>query len=79
MYVALENDEMAAAIDTVSNQVIASIPIGQTTPGLGLRAWSVAEALGTDNLMPLGQAANTARLRLVSSGRHRRTLRRQSL
>ena len=68
VYVALENDEMAAAIDTVSNQVIASIPIGQTTQALVYVPGAVAEALGTDNLMPLGQAANTARLRLVSSG-----------
>src|SRR5499427_275786 len=34
VYVALENDEMAAAIDTLSNKVIATIPIGQTTQAL---------------------------------------------
>jgi YVTN family beta-propeller protein len=34
VYVALENGEMAAAIDIVSNKVIANIPIGQTTQAL---------------------------------------------
>ena len=34
VYVALENGEMAAAIDTVSNKVVANIPIGQTTQAL---------------------------------------------
>lgn len=68
VYVALENDEMAAAIDTVSNKVIASIPIGQTTQALVYVPGAVAEGAGTDNLMPLGQAANTARLRLAASG-----------
>ena len=68
VYVALENDEMAAAIDTVSNKVIASIPIGQTTQALVYVPGAVAEGVGTDNLVPLGQAGNTARLRLVSSG-----------
>src|SRR5438270_1757130 len=34
VYVALENGSMAAAIDTVSNKVIANIPIGQTTQAL---------------------------------------------
>jgi len=34
VYVALENGEMAVAIDTVSNKVIAQIPIGQTTQAL---------------------------------------------
>jgi DNA-binding beta-propeller fold protein YncE len=34
VYVALENGERAEAIDTLSNQVIAQIPIGQTTQAL---------------------------------------------
>src|ERR1700747_258204 len=34
VYVALENGSMAAAIDTVSNRVIANIPIGQRTQAL---------------------------------------------
>ena len=34
VYVALENGVQAVAIDTLSNQVIATIPIGQTTQAL---------------------------------------------
>jgi YVTN family beta-propeller protein len=68
VYVALENDEMAAAIDTMTNKVIASIPIGQTSQALVYVPGAVADGPGTDNLLPLGQAAITARMRLVSSG-----------
>jgi len=68
VYVALENDEMAMAIDTLSNKVIATIPIGQTTQALVYVPGAVAEGAATDNLMPLGQAANTVRFRLTSSG-----------
>src|SRR6266403_642770 len=52
VYVALENGSMTAAIDTVSNKVIANIPIGS----------------GAENLSPLGEAANTARLHLQAGG-----------
>ena len=34
VYVALENGEMAVSIDTLSNKVIAQIPIGQTMQAL---------------------------------------------
>ena len=34
VYVALENGEQAVAIDTLTNTVIATIPIGQTTQAL---------------------------------------------
>jgi len=68
MYVALENGGMAAAIDTVSNKVIANIPIGQTTQALVYVPNAVPEGAGTDNLVPLGQAGNTARLHLSSAG-----------
>jgi hypothetical protein len=59
---------MAAAIDTMTNKVIASIPIGQTSQALVYVPGAVADGPGTDNLLPLGQAAITARMRLVSSG-----------
>ena len=64
VYVALENGEQAAAIDTLTNKVIANIPIGQTTQALVYVPNAVANSAGTDNLMPLGEAGNTARLRL---------------
>lgn len=68
VYVALENGEMAAAIDTLSNKVIANIPIGQTTQALIYVPNAVPSGSGTDNLTPLGQAGNTARLYLQGEG-----------
>jgi YVTN family beta-propeller protein len=67
VYVALENGQMAAAIDTVSNKVIANIPIGQTTQALVYVPNAVPSGQGTENLVALGEAGNTARLRLEAS------------
>ena len=68
VYVALENGEHCAAIDTVANKVIANIPIGQTTQALVYVPNAVPNGPGTENLMPLGVAANTARLHLEAGG-----------
>jgi len=68
VYVALENGEMAAAIDTSTNKVIANIPIGQTTQALVYVPGAVPSGAGTDNLAPLGEAGNTARLHLQATG-----------
>ena len=68
VYVALENGEHCVAIDTVTNKVIANIPIGQTTQALVFVPNAVPSGSGTENLMPLGAAANTARLHLEASG-----------
>ena len=68
VYVALENGETAVAIDTVSNKVIANIPIGQTTQALVYVPNAVPNGTGTDNLTPLGEAGNTARLHLAAAG-----------
>src|SRR5437588_5077381 len=68
VYVALENGEHCAAIDTVANKVIANIPIGQTSQALVYVPNAVPNGPGTENLMPLGAAANTARLHLEAGG-----------
>ena len=68
VYVALENGEHCVAIDTVTNKVIANIPIGQTTQALVYVPNAVSSGSGTENLMPLGAAANTARLHLEAGG-----------
>jgi YVTN family beta-propeller protein len=68
VYVALENGEMAVAIDTVSNKVIANIPIGQTTQALVYLPNAVPSGDGTENFTPLGLAGNTARLHLEAAG-----------
>ena len=67
VYVALENGEMAVAIDTLSNKVITQIPIGQTTQALVYVPNAVTSGNGTANLMPLGAAGNTARLHLAAA------------
>src|SRR6201982_1512541 len=68
VYVALENGEHCAAIDTATNKVITNIPIGQTTQALVYVPNAVPSGSGIDNLMPLGAAANTARLYLGPGG-----------
>ncbi|HSS16146.1 MAG TPA: YncE family protein [Candidatus Dormibacteraeota bacterium] len=68
VYVALENGEHCVAIDTIANKVIATIPIGQTTQALVYVPNAVLSGSGAENLMPLGAAANTARLHLEAAG-----------
>jgi YVTN family beta-propeller protein len=68
VYVALENGEHCVAIDTTTNKVIADIPIGQTSQALVYVPNAVPSGPGTENLMPLGTAANTARLHLEAAG-----------
>ena len=68
LYVALENGERCVAIDTVTNKAIADIPIGQTTQALVYVPNAVPSGSGAENLMPLGAAANTARLHLEAGG-----------
>jgi YVTN family beta-propeller protein len=68
VYVALENGEHCVAIDTVTNKVIANIPIGQTTQALVYVPNAAPSGSGSENLMPLGAAANTARLHLEAGG-----------
>ena len=65
VYVALENGEHAIAIDTLSNKVIANIPIGQTTQALIYVPAAVPTGDGTSNLMPLGLAGETVHIDLV--------------
>lgn len=64
VYVALENGEHCVAIDTISNKVIANIPIGQTTQALVYVPNAVPNGPGMENLMQLGAAANTVPLHL---------------
>lgn len=68
VYVALENGEHCVAIDTTTNKVVANIPIGQTSQALVYVPNAVLNGPGTENLTPLGDAANTARLHLEAAG-----------
>ena len=75
VYVALENGEHAVAIDTLSNKVIANIPIGQTTQALVYVPGAVPNGDGMANLTPLGVAGQTLHIEMLppsgtaSSGR----------
>src|SRR3989475_11349085 len=65
VYVALENGEQAVAIDTLSNKVVANIPIGQTTQALVYVPGAVPNGDGTANLMPLGVAGQTLHIEML--------------
>jgi YVTN family beta-propeller protein len=68
IYVALENAVEAAVIDTLTNRVIGNVPIGQTTQALVYVPNAVPTGTGTDNLVPLGEAGNSATLHLEAVG-----------
>ena len=68
MFVGLENADGAAVIDTAANKVVATIPVGQGPQGVAYVPGAVPEGPGTQNLQPLGVAANTARLTLGTPG-----------
>jgi len=62
MYVGLENADAAAAIDTLANKLIATIPIGQAPQGVAYVPNAVPQGDGTQNLQPLGVAAKSTQL-----------------
>ena len=57
-----------AAIDTMTNKVVANVPIGQSAQALVYVPNAVASGAGTENLSPAGQAANTAHVKLKAAG-----------
>jgi YVTN family beta-propeller protein len=65
MYVGLENADAAAAIDTLGNKVIATIPIGQAPQGVAYVPNAVPQGDGMQDLQPLGLAAKLVQLALV--------------
>ena len=65
LYVGLENADAAAVIDTATNKVIATIPLGQGPQGVAYVPRAVPEGPGTNNLQPLGIAANSAHLQMI--------------
>jgi YVTN family beta-propeller protein len=65
VYVGLENDDAVSAIDTLTNKVIATSPIGQAPQALTYVANAVAEGDGMQGLQPLGLAGETTRLTLA--------------
>jgi YVTN family beta-propeller protein len=68
VYVGLENADEIAAIDTLTNQVMATSPIGQAPQAVVYVPNAVPEGDGAGNLQPLGVAGETVHLTLVPSG-----------
>jgi YVTN family beta-propeller protein len=66
VYVGLENGDGVAAIDTLTNKVIAMVPIGQAPQALTYVPEAVPSGAGTQNLQPLGVAAQVSHLALAS-------------
>ena len=68
IYVGLENANAVAAIDTRTNTVVATIHTGQSPQGMVYIPDAVPSGSGTENLTPIGIAAEAAHLTLASKG-----------
>jgi YVTN family beta-propeller protein len=66
VYVGLENDDRLTAIDTLTNKVIATVPIGQAPQALVYVSNAVPEGAGTDGLQPLGVAGQAAHFTMIA-------------
>jgi YVTN family beta-propeller protein len=69
VYVGLENADALAAIDTLTNKVIATIPVGQAPQAVNYVPGAVPEGEGTQNLQPLGVAGQATHLSLTRDGK----------
>ena len=67
VYVGLENDDAMVAIDTMSNTVIGTVPIGQAPQAVAYVPGAVPQGDGLERLVPLGQAGEAAHLTLAPS------------
>src|SRR5438445_3330820 len=65
VYVGLENADALIAINTLTNKVIATVPIGQAPQALVYVPNAVPVGDGTQGLQPLGVAGQAAHLSLV--------------
>ncbi|PZU15644.1 MAG: hypothetical protein DI591_09405 [Citromicrobium sp.] len=75
VFVGLENDDQLVKIDTASNKIVATIPIGQAPQAIAYVPNAVpAGTSGTDNLVPLGVAGNTTKLVLAHGGANKSTV-----
>ena len=74
VYVGLENDDALIAIDTLTNAVIASVPIGQAPQAIAFVPDAVPEAAseraGRHGLEPLGLAGQAVHFTLAPPDRH---------
>jgi YVTN family beta-propeller protein len=69
VYVGLENQDRLAAIDTLTNKVIATVPIGQAAQAVNYVPNAVPDGNGIQRLQPLGVAGEAAHLALVPAAK----------
>ena len=65
VYVGLENGDAVQVIDTTSNQIISSIPVGQLPQALVYVPDATTDDTGTANLKPLSPTATALHVELV--------------
>ena len=66
VYIALENGGATQAIDTMTNKVVATIPIGQTSQAL-VYVPDASPNENADNLAPLGEVRETGKIEMVAA------------
>jgi YVTN family beta-propeller protein len=66
VYVGLENQDAVSAIDTLTNTVLTTIPIGQQPQALVYVPEAVPAGDGAANLVPLGEAGKAVHLALAA-------------
>lgn len=66
VYVGLENGDAVQAIDTLTNQIAATIPVGQLPQALVYVPDATTSDRGTANLKPLSSAPEASHINLVS-------------
>ncbi|WP_263352214.1 YncE family protein [Acidicapsa acidisoli] len=65
VYVGLENGDSVQAIDTMTNRIVATIPVGQLPQALVYVPGAVSSDAGNANLKPLGISSDALHLELV--------------
>jgi len=65
IYVGLENADALAAIDTLTNQVVATVPIGQAPQAINYVPDAVPQGDGTQGLQTIGVAGQVTHLTLA--------------
>jgi YVTN family beta-propeller protein len=69
IYVGLENDDRLAVIDTATNRLTGTIPIGQAPQAIAYVPRAVREGDGRANLQPLGTAGKAVQILLAGLGK----------
>jgi YVTN family beta-propeller protein len=73
VYVGMENGDAVQAIDTATNKIVATIPVGQLPQALVYVPDATTDDKGTANLKPLGSVNSALHIELVSPANHHST------